>query len=72
MTRRIIGILTAIFLLSVSGIVGYQSWQEKKREQALIEYLEVPSCSNCSLIKKDLAEKVRLNKEKSDLENGTE
>ena len=69
LARRNIIILAAVILFAASGLAGYGVWREHQRKQALIELTNAPGCSHCSLIKKDLAEKVRLREQQSEQTN---
>ena len=68
-TRRDLVILATMILVVAIGFAGYQAWQEtnpgQSSEQTTSEEMGTLSCSNCSFIKKDLAEKVRLREQQS-------
>jgi hypothetical protein len=67
--RRKIVIPVLLILLAISGFAGYGTWQEYNQNQVSIDNENLPACSHCSIVKRDLAEKVRRNEQQSKQNN---
>ena len=65
MTRRSALIFVALFVFVAGGAFGYNAWQEHKRNQTLDALINAPDCDACGARKKGIAEKSRLRKEES-------
>ena len=65
MTRRSALIFVALLMFVVGGVLGYNAWQEHKRNQVLDALINAPDCDACAARKKGIAGKSRQRKEES-------